>query len=262
MAYVETYPAIDRPEVLRWSVCAAAVLLAHAAVLLALCARPDYAETDVGTPVVMIELAPLAVAPPALQTGVAPGPQQLQVESRERMREETPDEKPPEIERVPDVAPAQNPAVTLPAVPEPPKQRAREEAKQQPAEAAPVPTAPPAAVAPALRPASPAPGRVPRPSSAAVVSWQRSLNAQLERNKRYPPAAAGEQGTATLAFRLDRHGRVLTSRIVQSSGSAALDEETLALARRAQPFPPPPADIPDDQLSFVVPIRYAATARR
>ena len=41
-----------------------------------------------------------------------------------------------------------------------------------------------------------------------------------------------------------------------------LDEETLALARRAQPFPPPPADISDDQLSFVVPIRYAATARR
>ncbi len=103
---------------------------------------------------------------------------------------------------------------------------------------------------------------MPLPSSAAIVGWQRSLQAQLERNKRYPPGANGEAGTARLAFRLDRHGRVLTSRIVQSSGSAALDEETLALARRAQPFPPPPADISDDQLSFVVPIRYAATARR
>ena len=262
MVYVETYHASDRPELLRWSFCAAAVLLAHALVLLALCARPDYAETDAGAPVVMIELAPLAVAPPAPESDVAPGPQQLQAESRERMREETPEEKPPDVERVPDIAPAQNPLVTLPAVPEPPKQRAREEAKQEPAEAAPVPTAPPAAVAPALRPASPPPGRVPLPSSAAIVGWQRSLQAQLERNKRYPPGAAGEQGTARLAFRLDRHGRVLTSRIVQSSGSAALDEETLALARRAQPFPPPPADISDDQLSFVVPIRYAATARR
>ncbi len=262
MAYVETYHASDRPELLRWSFCAAAVLLAHALVLLALCARPDYAETDAGAPVVMIELAPLAVAPPAPESDVAPGPQQLQAESQERMREETPEEKPPDVERVPDIAPAQNPLVTLPAVPEPPKQRAREEAKQEPAEAAPVPTAPPAAVAPALRPASPPPGRVPRPSSAAIVGWQRSLQAQLERNKRYPPGANGEEGTARLAFRLDRHGRVLTSRIVQSSGSAALDEETLALARRAQPFPPPPADISDDQLSFVVPIRYAATARR
>jgi len=192
---------------------------------------------------------------------VAPGPQQLQAESQERMREETPEEKPPDVERVPDIAPAQNPLVTLPAVPEPPKQRAREEAKQEPAEAAPVPTAPPAAVAPALRPASPPPGRVPLPSSAAIVGWQRSLQAQLERNKRYPPGAGGVQGTAKLAFRIDRRGRLLTSRIAQSSGSAALDEETLALARRAQPFPPPPADLGEDQLSFVVPIRYAAGKR-
>ena len=57
MVYVETYHASDRPELLRWSFCAAAVLLAHALVLLALCARPDYAETDAGAPVVMIELA-------------------------------------------------------------------------------------------------------------------------------------------------------------------------------------------------------------
>lgn len=261
MAYVDTYPAIDRRELLRWSFCAAAVLLAHAAVLLALCARPDYAETDAGAPVVMIELAPLAVAPPTPETDVAPGPEQLQTQS-ERRQEDKPEEKPPEVARVPDLAPAQNPVVTLPAMPEPPKQRAREEAKQEPAEAAPVPTAPPAAVAPAPRPASPAPGRVPRPSSAAMASWQRSLVAQLERNKRYPPGAGGLQGTARLAFRIDRRGHLITSRIVQSSGSAALDEETLALARRAQPFPPPPADISDDQLSFVVPIRYAASAPR
>jgi len=63
-------------------------------------------------------------------------------------------------------------------------------------------------------------------------------------------------------FRIDRRGHLLTSRIVQSSGSAALDEETLALAKRAQPFPAPPADVGDDQLSFLVPIRYAASARR
>jgi hypothetical protein len=35
----------------------------------------------------------------------------------------------------------------------------------------------------------------------------------------------------------------------------------LAFIRRAQPFPAPPADIADDQLSFMVPIRYAAARR-
>jgi protein TonB len=69
------------------------------------------------------------------------------------------------------------------------------------------------------------------------------------------------QGVTRLAFRLDRRGRVVMSRISQSSGSAALDRETLALIHRAQPFPAPPADISDDQLSFVVPIRYAAARR-
>jgi periplasmic protein TonB len=106
--------------------------------------------------------------------------------------------------------------------------------------------------------ALPPPGRVPRPSSAAIASWQRSLVAQLERNKRYPPQAAGGQGTVRLAFRIDRRGRLLTSGIVRSSGSAALDEED-AGARQTRPaVPAPPADVADDQLSFVVPIRYAA----
>ncbi len=157
---------------------------------------------------------------------------------------------------MPDLTPAPNPAVTLPAVPEPPKVAPRKQAKREPAETAPVPTAPPAAVAPAHRPAAPAPGRVSRPSPAAIASWQRLLVAQLEHNKRYPAEAGGVQGVTKLAFRLDCRGRVVMSRIVQSSGSAALDQETLALIRRAQP-----AHIADDQLSFMVPIRYAAARR-
>jgi periplasmic protein TonB len=95
-----------------------------------------------------------------------------------------------------------------------------------------------------------------------MVSWQRALVTQIERHKRYPPNAHGEQGVAKLAFRLDRGGRVVSSSIAQSSGSAALDAETLALIKRAQPFPAPPADVGEEQLSFVVPIRYAASIRR
>jgi periplasmic protein TonB len=261
MAYVDTHPGVERADLLRWTLCAGAVALAHGLVVLALLARPDYADTEVGAPVVMIELAPITAAPSAPESDLAPGPQQLQAETREQMREETPQEMPEQTERVPDLTPAPNPAVTLPT-PEPPKETPREQAKQEPAEAAPVPTAPPPAAVPAPRPASPAPGRVARPSSAEMTRWQRAIGAQLERNKRYPPGAAGEHGTVKLEFRIDRRGHVLASRIVQSSGSAALDQETLALLRRAEPFPTPPADIADAQLAFVVPIRYAAAGRR
>jgi protein TonB len=63
-----------------------------------------------------------------------------------------------------------------------------------------------------------------------------------------------------LAFRIDRNGHVLSSKIVQSSGSAILDEETLALIARAAPLPAPPRDVTDNQLSFVIPIKYAKSA--
>ena len=47
-------------------------------------------------------------------------------------------------------------------------------------------------------------------------------------------------------------------RIVKSSGSALLDAAALDLIKRAAPLPPPPAEIADSELSFVVPIRFAA----
>jgi protein TonB len=124
MAYVETYPAGDPREVLRWTFCAAAVLLAHALVLLTLWAGPDDAEPDAGAPVVLIELAPIAVAPPAPERDLAPGPEPLQAES-ERAREATPEEKLAESEHVPEVTPVPDAVVTLPAAPEPPKEPVR-----------------------------------------------------------------------------------------------------------------------------------------
>ena len=60
------------------------------------------------------------------------------------------------------------------------------------------------------------------------------------------------------AFSIDRHGDLVSSRIVKSSGSALLDAEALDLIKRAAPLPPPPAEIADSELSFVVPIRFAA----
>jgi len=49
---------------------------------------------------------------------------------------------------------------------------------------------------------------------------------------------------------------LLSSQIVQSSGSSQLDQETLAMLARAQPMPKPPGSAPDSALSFVLPIRF------
>jgi periplasmic protein TonB len=251
-------PVISRPELVRWALCAAVVIAAHAAVALAFTMRGDEAEADAGAPVVTLELAPIAVAPPAPSRDLAPGPL-MESESQEQVAEEAPPEeqKQPKKEKEVEQPPAPDPEVAM-AKPEPMAEEGPVDEKPAPvvAPAAPVPTAPQVAPTPAPRVAALAVGQVARPTSAAVATWQRLLVAQLERHKRYPPQAHGHVGEARLTFSIDRGGHVLTSRIVHSSGSVALDEEALALLKRAAPLPPPPAGISDDQLSFVVPIRY------
>ncbi len=80
--------------------------------------------------------------------------------------------------------------------------------------------------------------------------------------QRYPPLGRGVQGVVSLAFSINRHGNVVSSRIIKSSGSALLDAEALDPIKRAAPLPPPPAEIADSELSFVVPIRFAAGSKR
>ena len=260
MAYVDAAGLADHRDFVRWSACAAVVLAAHGMLALAIASRTPDADVDAGAPVVLVELAPLAVAPPAEKSELAPGPMQLDNESQERVSEETkPEQKEPELKREIEQPVAPNPAVVLPPpVPQPVKEP-EEVAQPEPKEAAPVPTAPPNVVAPAEQPATPTVGAVARPLAAAIATWQRLLQAHLERHKRFPPQAQGEHGISTLVFTIDRQGRVLSARISRSSGSALLDGETLAMIRRAQPLPLPPGDIADEQLSFSVPIRYGTS---
>jgi len=250
---------MTRPELVRWSLCAAVVLAAHGLVALALAGRSDDADLEAGASVVMVELAPIAVAPPAPVRDLAPGPV-VETESQEQVAEEAPPEErrePTKEEKVVEEAPAPDPEVAM-AKPEPMAEEGPIDDKPAPvvAPAAPLPTAPQAAPTPAPRVAALAVGQVPRPSPAAIASWERLLVAQLERHKRYPAAAGGKVGEARLAFSIDRSGQVVASRIVHSSGSEALDQEALALIKRAAPLPPPPAGLPEERLSFVVPVRY------
>jgi periplasmic protein TonB len=91
-----------------------------------------------------------------------------------------------------------------------------------------------------------------------VPTWKTQVVALLERNKRYPESAQSrrQEGVAQIFFSLDRQGRVIDSRVVRSSGASALDEEALALLRRAQPFPPPPPELSGQRVDLTVPIRF------
>jgi len=95
-----------------------------------------------------------------------------------------------------------------------------------------------------------------RRQRAGIAQWSSAMSKIFEHYKRYPPEARarGEQGVAKLGFVLDEEGRLLSSRIIASSGFAPLDEETLALVQRAQPFPPPPPGLANSEI--IVPINF------
>lgn len=157
--------------------------------------------------------------------------------------------------------PVMPPPMPRPPQPPPPRQAARPTPPRRevaqatepamPAQPAPAsPSAAPAAV-PAIAPAA-------LPSN-VVPTWRGELVGRLQRAKRYPDSARsrGEQGVAMATFTMDRAGRVLAASLVRSSGSPTLDEEAVALIRRAGPLPPMPAEMPGATVTLTVPVTFA-----
>ncbi|MGB9188132.1 MAG: TonB family protein, partial [Methylovirgula sp.] len=96
-------------------------------------------------------------------------------------------------------------------------------------------------------PASEEPWRavaVPMPSEDGdlALSYRTIVFGKLELAKQFPEEARARhaRGSSVITFALDDKGQVLSVELVQPSGDAALDAESIAMVRRAAPFPPPP----------------------
>jgi len=269
MARVEPRGFADRGQWLRWSAGGLTALTMHTAIVLAIASHSDDSDLQGGASVVMMELAPISAAPPAPPSELAPGPQQAEAEQVEQIKQERPKEQRdaeqiPELPREPDPAVALQSSATV-LKEQTPQTESRElpeaETKEVQQEAT-IATAPPSAILTDVHPAAPTPGQIERPTSAALLTWERSMAIQLQRHKRYPSQARGEQGVAILSFTIDHQGHLLSSHIVRSSGSAILDAAALAMLGRAEPFPAPPPGIADELLSITVPIRYSGSTQR
>jgi periplasmic protein TonB len=83
-------------------------------------------------------------------------------------------------------------------------------------------------------------------SPGAAASYRSQVIAHLTRFKRYPLGAEtrGAEGTPVVSFALDGGGRVASVALARSSGHSDIDAETLAMVRRAVPFPAPPPGAP------------------
>lgn len=281
-------PSLSRvaPAALRWSVAALVVVSAHGAAGWVI-ANWQRAEAAAGAPpaAVMIELAPLAVAPEAPPQEVAPGPEMVEAQPEPEPPTpepvlDKPDERPPPE---PEPVTLPEPEIKIPELPPLPDAAAvlapppKEEPKPKPPEVKPKPkprprvaerpkpirpdkpkaeqtTAPVAQERVAARAAAPNSGAS-SASPAAQASWRGSLIAHLNRFKRFPSGAS--PGTVQVAFSIDRGGRVLSARLLRGSGDAALDEEAVAMIRRASPVPAPPDGIGGSAIALAVPVRFS-----
>jgi periplasmic protein TonB len=250
-----------RRDLPRWVLSACLIVTAHGGVAAAFVHWRAIDDDANPTAALVVNLAPMPMSP--TDTPLAPpGPQQEMGEITPKPVEKV-EEKPEEIREVskveqeqPDLPPAENPEVAMAALPPEARPEQVQADNQVGAEMTTAPQAP--QVQESVVAAAPEQGQINISNSNAIPTWKRQVVGLIERNKRYPDAAQArnQHGSVHLDFSLDRRGRVTASRIAKSSGSTALDEATLDLVRRAQPFPPPPPEMAGAEVSLTVEVRY------
>lgn len=256
----------------RWAASAMAIAALHAALLaLAVTWYRQPPPPGVVLPAILVDMSPVTSAPQPTQLDLAPGPvmQQADASPPEAAKQQAVEEQiaPTPPQEKPEVVAPPEPKQATPEKPEPAKIMAeqkptpvrpkvvRPDAKK-PSEA---PPAPRTAASPRAERQAPAASAVSAgASAAAVASYKQMVAAHLQRFKQYPPAAkaAGQQGTARISFTLSRSGGVISAGLGGSSGHSALDAETLAMVRRAQPFPAFPPDVKQSAMSFSAPVAF------
>lgn len=282
---------LGKGEIALWSGAAAFVLAAHLAGVWYLNRVPAMEAPSLdAAPAIMMELAPMVVAPEAVLNEMAEVVESTPAEEVEEVVEEIDPVEEPVLEEVaeeepvateeiaeaepvetledvveeleelplPEVAmavPQRRPAPEKPKPIEKPVEKKVEkkkvEKKQPKPQIAATKSANDAQATAAPRVAKTAAG-----SGMSPARWQSRVNAHLNRYKRYPRGARGV-GIATVSFTINPGGEVLAVSLARSSGDPAFDNAAVELVRRASPVPAPPADLAKSRMSLAVPIRYS-----
>lgn len=128
----------------------------------------------------------------------------------------------------------------------------------QASEAAAAPSSLAAREAPQAR--APAPG-IGEEARLSRLTWQKQLVAHLDRAKRYPADGEGRSATIVVRFRIDRMGHLLKAEAVPAGRDPVFEAAALAMLKHADPTPPPPPEIADDDLTFDLPINFRSKAK-
>lgn len=232
-----------------WAVSAAVMAMLHAGGLVAAVFLHPVARPVLPPPAVMIELAPMPAPTVAAPTPAPLPPEPVPFKPVMPKPREVP---PPVVKPV-------KPALPTPKPKPVPLSPARADAPASPAETSETAAVSPPSQGPSAPVIAPAPVARSAPASQqAAANWYGRLQAHLESRKHYPRAAQSrrQEGVATVRFVLDRQGNVLSATLEKRTGYALLDEESMDLVGRAQPFPPPPPEVTGERIDVSAPIEF------
>jgi TonB family protein len=88
------------------------------------------------------------------------------------------------------------------------------------------------------------------------ADWGRQISAYFELHKRYPKVKKNKNATVKVSLTLNRLGNVVQVGVLESSGDAAFDEAAIAMIRRSDPVPRPPAELTDDTFSYTLNVNF------
>jgi len=88
--------------------------------------------------------------------------------------------------------------------------------------------------------------------------YLKKIKRRIEDIWSYPPEAfaAKKEGVSTVAFSIDRRGRLVASKIIKSSGHEALDQGTINVIKMAAPYEPFPSEINLSRLHIQATFQY------
>jgi TonB family protein len=90
-----------------------------------------------------------------------------------------------------------------------------------------------------------------------TAKWGKKISAYFELHKKYPEKKKdAKEAKVKVSLVLNRRGNVLSVDVTESSGDPDYDEAAVAMVRRSDPVPQPPAELMNDQFPFNLEVKF------
>jgi len=91
-----------------------------------------------------------------------------------------------------------------------------------------------------------------------LKDWQREIVKKIVKSHIYPRSAIAREieGRAKVSVTIDRSGKITGFEVLEPTGESQLDNVIPKMMEKMDPLPAPPDSLPDDNLTFTIPIAW------